>query len=239
MRLIISGVLFFLPFSFIHAQSLIVGNIQNEEDGTPLINVVVQNITTSNQNEISDSKGQYRIIARSGDSIRFNLLGFTPRILVFNGENKYWFENIKLQSQHLILDTVVIRMGLTKYQLDSVERRSTYARAVDYRPAKVHYSLKNPTVLQAPISGLVEKRTKKYKRLKSFQKMFQEGEAQTFIDSRYSPDLVAALTSLSGDSLYLFIRAYPMDYSFARAATELEIKMWIKFNYREWVQKKP
>jgi hypothetical protein len=30
------------------------------------------------------------------------------------------------------------------------------------------------------------------------------------------------------------MNAYPMDYDYARAATDLELKMWIRFHYREW-----
>lgn len=27
-----------------------------------------------------------------------------------------------------------------------------------------------------------------------------------------------------------------MDYKYARAATDLEIKMWIRFHYKEWMK---
>jgi hypothetical protein len=30
--------------------------------------------------------------------------------------------------------------------------------------------------------------------------------------------------------------AYPMAYDFARTATDLELKMWIRDNYREWLK---
>lgn len=94
-----------------------------------------------------------------------------------------------------------------------------------------------PFVIKAPISGFIEKRQKKYKRLKAFQKRYIETETQNFIDSRYSPVSVTQLTQLIGDSLITFMQAYPMPYSFARGASELEIKMWIRHNYKEWIKK--
>jgi len=34
-----------------------------------------------------------------------------------------------------------------------------------------------------------------------------------------------------------FMNQYPMDYDYARAASDLEIKMWIKYNYQDYLKK--
>jgi hypothetical protein len=59
---------------------------------------------------------------------------------------------------------------------------------------------------------------------------------QKFIDTRYTPELVTKLTGYTGDTMILFMNTYPMDYSFARAASDLELKMWIRNNYKEHMQ---
>ncbi|GBL35256.1 hypothetical protein EMGBS15_08510 [Filimonas sp.] len=45
------------------------------------------------------------------------------------------------------------------------------------------------------------------------------------------------MTQLEGDDLASFMNQYPMDYEYARVATELEIKMWIKYNFQDYLKK--
>jgi hypothetical protein len=242
MRFLFCFIAFFAIVNSVEGQT-IHGRIVNDDDAVPLAGVVIQNLSNNSYNAISDDEGQYSVSAQKGDSIKFALLGFSPRIVVFSGENEGWFSWIGMKSQSYVIDTIVVRRELTEYQKDSLENREIYGKKVDYRPAKPQLpKLKDlkagkPFVITAPISGFIEKRQKKYKRLKAFQKRYVETEAQHFIDSRYVPTLVTELTRLHGDTLTAFIQAYPMPYSFARTASDLEIKMWIKYNYREWIKK--
>jgi hypothetical protein len=121
-----------------------------------------------------------------------------------------------------------VRPGhLTKYQLDSLERAVTYKVVLQRRP---------PSAFVSPVSALAEKFSKKAKRAYQFQKDFAAGEIEKFVDTRYTPDLVAELTTLTGDSIGHFMYAYPMPYDFARTATDLELKAWIRDNYKQWMK---
>jgi len=225
----------------VHSQT-ISGRIVNDDNAVPLSGVVIENLNSKGFHAISDEGGHYTITAKSGDSIRFSLLGFSPRIVTYNGENNGWFSWIAMSPKNYVIDTIIVRKELTEYQKDSIENREIYGKKVDYRPAKPKLpKLKEveagkPFVIKAPISGFIEKRQKKYKRLKAFQQRYAVTETQRFIDSRYTPELVTELTGLSGDTLVIFMQAYPMTYSFARAASDLEVKMWINYNYREWMK---
>ena len=75
--------------------------------------------------------------------------------------------------------------------------------------------------------------------LYEFQKTFAEEEVNKFIDTRYTTSLVAKLTGLTGDSVAHFMYDYPMPYDYARNATDLELKMWIRSSYKEWIKRKP
>jgi hypothetical protein len=70
--------------------------------------------------------------------------------------------------------------------------------------------------------------------LKAFQERFKAGENQLFTDTRYNAAAVTALTGLEGASLSAFMNACPIPYDFVRTATDLEVKMWIRYNYRLW-----
>jgi hypothetical protein len=241
MRFLFYFIIFFTTKVSIYGQ-IIHGRIVNDNDAVPLAGVAIENLSNSSYNAISDNEGHYSITVKKGDSIKFTFLGFFPRIVIFSGENEGWFSWIGMQPQHYVIDTIIIRKDVTEYQKDSLENREIYGKKVDYRPAKTQLpKLKEleagkPFVIKAPISGFIEKRQKKYKRLKAFQQRYIETEMQRFIDSRYTPALVAELTQLSGDSISVFMQDYPMPYSFARAASDLEIKMWIKYNYKEWIK---
>jgi len=89
----------------------------------------------------------------------------------------------------------------------------------------------------SPFSAIAEKFSKKSKRAFQFQKDFYRLESEKFIDTRYTPDLVNELTGATGDSIGHFMYAYPMPYDFARTASDLEIKMWIRTSYKVWARK--
>ncbi len=81
--------------------------------------------------------------------------------------------------------------------------------------------------------------SKKHKDLRKFQAQVLNMEEQKFIDTRYTPELVSSLIKQPVDSVIIFMNSYPMEYDFARAASDLEIKMWIKYNYQEFTNSKP
>jgi hypothetical protein len=74
--------------------------------------------------------------------------------------------------------------------------------------------------------------------MRHFQDQIVDIEKQKFIDTRYSEALTAQMTGLQEESLIKFMQAYPMEIDFARAASDLEIKMWIKYNFQEYSKKK-
>ena len=55
--------------------------------------------------------------------------------------------------------------------------------------------------------------------------------------TRYTPELVSEMTQLEGNAVYQFMAAYPMEKDYAYVASDLEIKMWIRNNYKQWMKK--
>ena len=116
---------------------------------------------------------------------------------------------------------------LSKYQLDSIERQETYKIPLQRTP---------PNPFASPASAIAELFSKKAKMVYKFQENFYNGEIEKFVDTRYTPALVTKLTGITGDTVGHFMYAYPMRYDFARTATDLELKMWIRSNYKEWLK---
>jgi len=126
----------------------------------------------------------------------------------------------------------------TPYQRDSAEMAERYSKELNTQRMKPGYSSANGGGFSDIIGSAVQKMSKSYKKNKAFKETFKKDIEQKYIDTRYKPELVFSLTHLTGDTLAIFMNTYPMDYDFARAATDLEIKMWIRNNYKEYLHKK-
>lgn len=207
------------------------GVVTDYDAGTPMVGVVLRNIET-NQGAVTGVDGKFKIRASQNDEIEFSYLGYYS-FRMRMPEASDVFRRLSLKKKLFELDEIEIRPDYTPYQLDSMERRKTYNLALNRGFA-------SSTVLGSifsPASALAEQFDKKTKQLKRFQQNYFKWEDQKFIDTRYSFEEVAKLTNLSGDTLAAFISAYPMPVDYARTASDLEIKMWVKYNYREWIKK--
>lgn len=176
----------------------------------------------------TNEQGFFSIEARFNDLIYFEAPGFklcTRKTGV--AKNGVAEMNVSLFKLTIQLDEFVFRPIYSAYQLDSIERRAVYSRAL----------ARHKSSLGSPVSWVVEKFNKNSKQIFKFQKNYVYWEDQKFIDSRYTPELVGQLTRLSGDSLAFFMNAHPVPYDFARAASELELKIWIREQFKEWQKK--
>ena len=218
----------FILLSFSSAAQTIQGVVTDASSHMPLFPVTVVNVN-SQMAVYTDQRGFYSIIANPGDPIAFSYVGYRtverPKPLsVLIATMNVAMEHVDYQ-----LSEYQFRPGhFTQYQTDSMERAKTYKIQLQRRP---------PSAFVSPVSALAEKFSKKAKRTYQFQKDFAAGETEKFIDTRYTPEVVTELTGLTGDSIGHFMYAYPMEYDFARNATDLEIKMWIRSNFKEWLKK--
>jgi hypothetical protein len=218
---LIIAVLYFLSDAF--GQTL-KGEIV-DGTGNPVPSVIIRNISRQ-ENTISDLSGTFHIPAFAGDSIQFSRLGYFPVFLEMS-DSGATSRRIFMRQTTISLKEVEIRPDWTPYQLDSIARRQTYHTALDRRKERS---------IMSPVSAIAENISRKSRQRWRFQQHFEQWETQKFIDTRYSFEEVSTLTGLKGDSLAAFIHAYPMLPDYARSASDLEIKMWIRFNYRQWMK---
>jgi hypothetical protein len=244
MRLMLIALIGFLLSSNNASAIKLRGGFRDAQSGEPLNNVLIRNLN-SNVVTYSDTSGNFSVTVSYGDSLSCSIVGYKNLIVHILSEEPEQHFFLKLNREILTIDTVVVR-SRTKYQEDSLANREIFGKKVDEKPAKFKRAKKDPLYggsgsgmlnFDAPISSLIQKRTKKYKRLKAFQDRYKNDEKQLYADSRYTPELITALTGLANDSLSLFMKAFPVTYDFVRAASDLELKMWIRYNYRTWLLK--
>ena len=187
----------------------------------PIKAVTVQN-TTSGSVVYTNNEGQYQIGVQVGQVLRFSAIGYKAVTRLVSTTASHL--DVALVPQPYQMPEFVLRPRYSPYQADSIRRSATYVRALS----------RGHSNLMSPVSYLAERLNKRSKRLFQFQKDFYYWEDQKFIETRYTPSLVGSLTGLQGDSLAFFMNANPMPYDYARTATELEIKMWIRDKFRSY-----
>ncbi len=206
------------------AVSNVSGVVVDGATGAPLAAVAIVNIATQ-AGVYTDADGRYTIRAKGGEQLSVSYLGYKTATVTAGTGSDLAAQKIALSRLNYSMNEFIVRPRYTDYQADSIRRYSTYERTLLRR---------HDGGVQSPISWIAEKVSGKSKAMFRFQKDFARMEDERYIDTRYGPELVAQMTGLTGDTLAHFMYAYPMDYEFARVAGELELKMWIRTNYKEW-----
>ncbi len=221
----------FLFFSFFVLVSVfancqtIQGVVTDAETHKPIFPATVVNARTQ-QVAYTSASGSYVITALPGDIIAFTCIGYRPEERV--KPPSVIVATINVEMVHIDYQLDEVRLGpalLTRYQRDSMERKATYKSVLERHP---------PSPVMSPVSAIADKFSKKSQRAYQFQRDFAQAELQKYIDTRYTPSLVSDVTKTNGDTVAWFMYYHPMPYDFARAATILELKMWVLDNFKRW-----
>ena len=228
MKKLLFVLLSFIVASQVDAQIVLKGTIIDSAKKNTINSVRVENLST-HQGDYSNADGFFSIEGKEGDYIIFSYLGFNNKVIRLNSSLNNSNQIVKISIKTVGLKGVTIKQGPTQYQTDSAKRADIYKDAFDYTQTKSAMS---------PITSLYQVFSKKHKNMRHFQDQIVDIEKQKFIDTRYSEALTAQMTGLQEEALIKFMQAYPMEVEFARAASDLEIKMWIKYNFQEYSKKK-
>ena len=207
------------------------GMVMDKDNKTSIAGVTVLNKRTGAV-VFSDGQGNFSIEAHQGDTITFRHTAFQPASEVVPFTLGVKFVTVNMQARIYKLNEATIT-SRTKYQQDSIEMQKVYGHELAKPPVPA------PKYTGLGVTGLfgwaADKLTGNSKKPKRFKKQFAQDEQSKFIDSRYTPELVGTLTKMTDpDSIGAFMGAYPMPYDFARATTDLEMKGWIRNNFKEY-----
>jgi hypothetical protein len=216
--------LYCLGNTVLNAQTVVLGKVvTNNRDKKPLPAATITNkasgiIVYANEN------AEYKISASVGDTLVATFVGYLPSEYILKYASGIIQKTFFLTEKRNVLNEVKVS-GLTAYQKDSLDRATRYDKALGYEQT---------ATIASPVTSLYEQFSKKYKDLRKFQGQVKGYEEQKYIDTKYSYNLVNAITQLTGDEAAYFMNAYPMEYKFARLATDLELKQWIIDNFKEY-----
>lgn len=146
-----------------------------------------------------------------------------------------------------ILKEVVVRSPLERYRDDSADRAQIYHKILQDARRKVKLyptlgldSLHKPTIgiaYEGLLSKWARKLSGKYKKDKAFEQQFTVDEAEKRTWVRYNDQLIKrAIPHLSEDSVSMLLLKYPVSIAFSNDAGQLELIMWARSSYRDWLK---
>lgn len=201
------------------------GTITDADSKQPIQGATITN-TATQMFVFTDERGQFNIEGNANDKVTFYCPGYRAETHVIIPGLDGIRLNFQMRLSSRELQEVVIKQRYkTKYQVDSADRRAEQSRVLARQKSNI----------ASPVSFLAERLSRKQKAMFRFQKNFDRMENEQFSDSRYTPELVNTLTNLGGDTLAYFMNQYKIPYDYARTATPLELKMWIRYNYKNFI----
>lgn len=205
--------------------------ILDKEKGAPVAGVLILQVNNGYQFQ-SNTAGRFRIKAASGDTLLYSHMGYETlrRAVPSKATDTVW-----LTPKSYTLKEVEITTPMARFKADSTLNHTLYRKTLE----DAHYT---PSLgagiggasLDGGVSWLALKLSGKDKRNKQFTNEMLLNEKERFVAARYTVAAVISVTGLSAENAKVFIVENPMEYLFARAASELEFKMWIRTHFRAW-----
>ena len=202
--LLISGV-------FTKAQKVLIhGYLKDSLTETPIGKGKITNVTAK-RSVTTDPNGFFKIEATPDDFIFVTALGYRYDTLNYS---ILYVDTITLYLAHVgnVLPNVIVTSRYTRYQLDSLQRRTEF----EQDRGTVHNTVEGN---RGPGFGMVinlDRFKKKYRNKKSEEKVFNELERNAYVAYRFSPQLVALYTGLKGEALQNFILKHSPGYEWLR-----------------------
>jgi hypothetical protein len=216
------------------AQQVLTGRIRRRSGDEMLPSVSVINHTQKKTN-ISDAGGNYRIIAKPGDTITFTSAGYKPDTAFVSawmfGEKDGYL--IALEPNLVELPSVRVD-DASNYQKDSLKRKEEYAWVYPIHRRKLIGSETVQDGVGISISPIDYFSAKETQRRRLRQRLKQE-EIDYYIDFRFPAAYVSRVTGLHGDSLRIFLYRYRPSYSFCRKASNEDILLYINDKLKNYL----
>ncbi len=213
---------------YAHAQKnngTVFGYLRDSVTNEPIILASVTNLNTG-RTVMTGNTGRFKIDLSENQVLSFAAVG-------------YHFDTIQYSNNHLLKDTLALILspltyslgnvtvtarGMSRYQLDSIERRKDFLRGV------VDYKI--PAVAQANsgagIALNIDRFSKRERNKRKAWAFFDASEKEAYINYRFPASLVTRFSALKDDGLQQFMQQYrPSAEWLRRNVTEEDVTYYI------------
>ena len=205
------------------------GKIFDEDSRQLLPGVLVTN-THSGALWISDSLGNIAFTAYPGDIISFHSIRYRDYELKIFGYSD--IIRVGLVRAPVELAEVKVLSPMLRYKQDSIFNHQFFHKELGYANSKTKMNFSSGIGADGLVSELALWASGKKKYYRDFAKEMTMLEDMRYASIRYTTDMVMAQTGLSDSAASIFIVKHPIPDDFVRDASELELKMWVRNQYR-------
>lgn len=210
------------------------GRVYDFTSNEAVSSVLVTN-TTSGALWVSDSAGHVAFTAYPGDVITFRHAGYREaqwRIATYNDAVA-----VGLYKAPIELREIKVLSPMMKLQQEAAFNRQYFKKELEYAGSKPGLSVGGGSAgagigMSGLFSELALRASGKKKAYRRFADEMLFLEQMRYADIRYSPGMVRSQTGLDDSAAAIFIAQHPIPDDFVHAASELELKMWIREQYR-------
>jgi hypothetical protein len=227
-RCIFLVVAFLLLTCGIYAQQQVSGRVYSAETDSVIVSASVFN-KTNLKLSTTNAYGKYTIAAAEGDTLIFSAVGHASDTMAVEFHMLITQQDITLPQKIISLANVEV---FSSYGADSLARRNYYAHIYKKQPGITGFNRpeNGAGIVLSPVSFF--SREAKQKRMLKKRLIKQEQDA--YVDLAFPGPWVSKLTSLTGDSLNLFMYRYRPSYEFCRRTDRSQMVVYISDRLKEF-----
>lgn len=218
-------------------RKLVYGYLKDSVTNTPIKMASVRNINT-NTTVMTNNSGRFAIEAGNTHILSFAAVGYFFDTLQYT--NSYSLQDTLYPylvplARDLGNVTVTARSSMSRYQLDSMERRKDFLQDI------ANYTI--PAVSQANsgagIALNLDRFSRHEKNKRKAMQFYETNEKEAYINYRFNTTLVQSLTGFKEEQLHQFIQQHRPSYEWLRKnSSEEDIRYYINEQLKIFLKRK-
>lgn len=207
-------------------QAFTVQGIVFDKDSNQRIGKVFLRNENTKQNTFNNARGEFEIDLNIGDNLILEKEEFFPDTLNYTGQ-KILILYLRRKSIYIPEVRVVAKKSPEEILK---QRREDFNKAYKLADPGSFLSV-GPTGAGVSINAIYGLFSKDTKRAKRLTRIIQQEYEDNVIDYKFTPELVAGITGLSGEQLHNFMQNCRPSYYFIQAASPYDLSAYIKRKY--------
>jgi hypothetical protein len=178
----------------------------------------------------NNTKGEFSIVAKAGDTLFAALPGYAIDTIVYKGQNAIYFQ---LNPLSIRLREVKIVGSLISPEEQKQKNLKEYKYALDRGSSKDLLNLGTNGV-GLGIDAIYNLLSRKGANARRLQRILEKDYQQQIIDYRFRPEFVQRTLGIKDFELEDFMQQYRPTYEFVLAASDYAFVVFIKNNYKAY-----
>jgi hypothetical protein len=235
-RYLLMAMLGLFPVVLVAQKRIVHGVMRDSATHLPLANASVTN-ENARKTVTTTRDGRFTILVTFNDLLFFNAPGYRFDTLHCNRilPDTVYVDMVELNTLQGVTVTTTTR-GYSQYQKDSMRRRENFYADIGGPRTKTLSKANSGAGIGINLDRFFKK---KEKAKRTAIGDFEDYEKESYINYRFSPEIVQLYSGLRGDTLQTFMNRYRPDYKWLREhPTDEDILYYVNDKLKEFLHRK-